>query len=270
MKLMRRGAAKNADMLREAKELLTTVCDESTIEEHWLFANTYHERTLVGRLATVGSVVESAVDVSRVVQSRQRGFHVIIYGVPDAIEAIKVLRLCHVSGVTAVHLVPGQDDGHDDIDSMRAVERAGEQLLLRVTQHPSLNSCLKSFPDGVLSRVISVVDDGVDIGCGCDGTPPTPVHAVDLVGGVDAAVPELCLFFCAAAAADVMEAVPTAVRVVVPTAGLRQYATPSVVTGSVLWEAGRQRVLSGTDYRLTEAAQKAETKFLLTLVQPQE
>jgi hypothetical protein len=37
-KLLRRGVAGNAELLRQAKELLCTVCD--TVEDHWLFANT--------------------------------------------------------------------------------------------------------------------------------------------------------------------------------------------------------------------------------------
>lgn len=37
-KLLRRGVAGNAELVRQAKELLSAVCD--TVEEHWLFANT--------------------------------------------------------------------------------------------------------------------------------------------------------------------------------------------------------------------------------------
>lgn len=262
MKLLRRSSPANADVVREAKELLATVCDPQTIEEHWLFANTYHERTIVGRLGSVPSQAEASVDLLRVVETRQRGLHMILNEIPDPIEAIKILRLCHSAGVTVVHLVPGSLG--DDVDALSAVERAGEQMLVRVVRHQSLDACIKSFPADSLIRVVALNDDGVPEGCGCAAVAPTLLHSVDMIGqqGIG---PELYVFLCAHDTAVVMEEIPSAVRVVVPTSGLQQFTTPAVVAGNVLWEIRRQRALSGTDYSLTEAEKKSETEFLTAL-----
>lgn len=233
LKLFRRGVEANRKQRQEARNIMERVCD--SVEELWLFGNTFHERTLVGRVRSPG--VSSDVETVEEMRPLHHRLHIVLLGEPeDQKELTQILRLCHAYGVGAVHTVRTGEGSLSSTVVIEQIRQESKELSIAFEEHDTIEAC---------TRKLDEVSDLFEVVIGNSPSEPSPEKSQALYdasfGDKDAV--GICICFG-------HPPVSVASRVLVTLPGLQQHTPPSAIVSALLGEVLRQQV---TNARTSDA-----------------
>jgi len=277
MKLSSRAEDKKAMYIAEAKEVMSKHCAD--IEEHWLFANTFMERTLVGRYTGPSTFVpqnvvfkpstadtkfrDAVARIKQLAANRQSRLYIVMENPENFWNAAAASRSCDAFGVTTMLFV---------------LEATGD-FAPSSKKYINSSSSANQWVDAETFKSVQAATAFLKARHGDEpihhyattGHCPTSVslYEADFVGakepaGASAPCPVVVVWFGNERHGLSEEAVKLAQTAVhIPMRGMVESINLSVSVGIVLGEITRQRIASGKGFTFTEAEQAALVEQLM-------